>query len=207
MIMSQSEQEKNKEWKETRKVISAEFGIHRIYTRASLIYTKHKYGEGTVGAEVGVWTGDLSEVILAYLKPKELYLLDAWAAYPDYIKELKSRNFNGEYLKQEIWDDMYYGVCDRFKNNNNVKIIRSMSGEDIRGVKDKELDWAYLDASHAEQYVYNDLFAWWPKIKDGGILCGHDFLFPGVPLALDQFSREMGLVVWPCGNDWWINKE
>lgn len=207
MIKTQSEQENNEEWQKTRQIIKKEFGPYRIYTRASLIYIEHKYGTGTTGAEVGVWTGDLSDAILSYIKPQKLYLIDAWAAYPDYIKELKSRNFNGEYLRQTKWDDMYRGVCNRFKENKLVHIIRNMSGEEILGVDDEELDWAYIDASHVEKYVYKDLITWWPKIKSGGTLCGHDFLFPGIPLALAKFSRRMNLTVWPCGNDWWIDKE
>lgn len=207
MIKTQSEQDRNIESQETKKIIRDEFGVHRIYTRASLIHVKRKHGDETIGAEVGVWTGDLSSVILAYVKPKKLYLLDSWAAYPDYIKELKSRNCNADYLEQALWDKMYQGVCERFKQNKEVNIIKGMSGEKIPIISDGELDWAYLDASHFEEYVYKDLVNWWPKIKSGGTLCGHDFLFPGIPPALERFSREMNIDVWPCGNDWWIDKK
>jgi len=207
MIKAQPEQERNIEWKKVRQIIKEEFGIYRIYTRASLIYVKSKCGYGTVGAEIGVWTGDLSCSILSYMKPEKLYLIDSWAVYPDYIKELKSRNFNGEYLEQDRWDNMYRVVCDRYENNKLVNVIRNMSSDAAEKFNNEELDWVYIDASHIEKYVYKDLFAWWPKIKSGGTLCGHDFLFPGVSLALRKFSKKMNLIVWPCGNDWWIDKK
>ena len=207
MIKTQPEQEKNKDWQRARQIIKEEFGVYRIYTRASLIHVKDKHGPGTIGAEIGVWTGDLSDVIFSYVEPKKLYLIDSWAPYSDYIKELKSRNFNGDYLRQDKWDIMYDGVCCRFKDNNSIDILKGMSKDIAKDFKSEELDWAYIDASHTEEHVYEDLVSWWPKIKKGGTLCGHDFLFPEIPLALDRFSKEMNLTVWPCGADWWIDKE
>ncbi|HEV7223844.1 MAG TPA: class I SAM-dependent methyltransferase [Pirellulales bacterium] len=53
-----------------------------------------------------------------------------------------------------------------------------------------DLDFAFIDAAHDYQSVLADRQAWWPKIKKGGILAGHDFSsaqFPGVKQAVEAF--------------------
>jgi predicted O-methyltransferase YrrM len=41
---------------------------------------------------------------------------------------------------------------------------------------DASLDWVYLDGNHDLLHVIQDLYAWLPKIRPGGIISGHDFL-------------------------------
>ena len=53
-----------------------------------------------------------------------------------------------------------------------------------------ELDFVFLDAAHDYQSVLADLQAWWPRIKKGGVLAGHDYdgaMFPGVKRAVEAF--------------------
>ena len=53
-------------------------------------------------------------------------------------------------------------------------------------VKDKSLDFVFIDADHRYPAVIKDLAAWVPKLKPGGVLCGHDIHLPGVKKALDK---------------------
>ena len=41
---------------------------------------------------------------------------------------------------------------------------------------DEYFDFVYVDARHDRLGVMDDLHAWWPKIADGGMMCGHDFV-------------------------------
>ena len=55
---------------------------------------------------------------------------------------------------------------------------------------DESLDVVFLDAAHDDQSVRADLQAWWPKVRVGGRMAGHDYgdrQFPGVALAVDEF--------------------
>merc|ERR1711933_355569 len=47
---------------------------------------------------------------------------------------------------------------------------------------DSMLDLVFIDAAHDLKAVETDLRMWWPKLRDGGILAGHDFSMscPGV---------------------------
>jgi hypothetical protein len=206
MIMSQREQLNNSVWMYITGIIESIGTTHIIYTRPSLVYVQKKLGADTTGVEVGVWDGGNAQAILEFIKPKKLYLIDPWMLYPGFIKELEEMKFGEEYFKQEKFDKIYGIVVDRFKDNNAVEVMRGMSEDRVKEFKDESVDWAYIDGSHHTEYVYKDLVNWWPKIKKGGVLCGHDFLFPGIPPALEQFSKETGVTVWPHGSDWWINK-
>ena len=56
------------------------------------------------------------------------------------------------------------------------------------------LDLVYIDADHTEKSVREDVKFWAPKVRSGGIVCGHDYdfsKFPGVTIAVDEyFGRE-----------------
>ena len=43
------------------------------------------------------------------------------------------------------------------------------------------LDFVFLDADHSFESVWQDLRVWYPKIRIGGILAGHDFLDGELP--------------------------
>ena len=57
--------------------------------------------------------------------------------------------------------------------------------------KDGSLDFVFIDANHDYEYVKEDILAWLPKIKKGGIIAGHDYHlntidFPGVYKAVHE---------------------
>jgi predicted O-methyltransferase YrrM len=57
------------------------------------------------------------------------------------------------------------------------------------------LDYLYIDAGHYYEEVRDDLHAWWPHVKVGGLVCGDDYDLPGWPgvaQAWDEFEREFG---------------
>ena len=59
-----------------------------------------------------------------------------------------------------------------------------------RSYADESVACCFLDGEHTRAEVTRDFAAWWPKIKSGGILAGHDYNFPGVNQAVEQHIRE-----------------
>jgi hypothetical protein len=59
----------------------------------------------------------------------------------------------------------------------------------------------FIDGAHNEKAVTEDIEAWRPKVRPGGVLCGHDRGNRGVPKALKKTVGE-----WKegAGSIWWV---
>ncbi|MDE2010325.1 MAG: class I SAM-dependent methyltransferase [Candidatus Omnitrophica bacterium] len=57
---------------------------------------------------------------------------------------------------------------------NHVTLLRGLSWEMADRIERKSLDIVFLDADHRYSSVMKDIAAWFPTVKPGGILCGHD---------------------------------
>jgi predicted O-methyltransferase YrrM len=51
-------------------------------------------------------------------------------------------------------------------------------------------DMIYVDASHEEEDVYQDLCSYWEIVSDRGLMFGDDYSWDGVRLAVQRFARE-----------------
>lgn len=65
-------------------------------------------------------------------------------------------------------------------------LAHTLSWDAANRFADGTVDAVYIDADHARESVARDIAAWWPKLKRGGIMAGHDFSeeFPGVVAAV-----------------------
>lgn len=121
------------------------------------------------GVEVGVNKGENAKNILRHWHGSKLYLVDPWRKLDDY-NDTVNKNFD---------PNTYSSVKIRFaKYGERVEIIKAMSHEAAKVVPN-DLDFVYIDANHAYEYVKQDIELWYPKVKSGGILSGHDLFFPG----------------------------
>lgn len=67
--------------------------------------------------------------------------------------------------------------------------IRCPSAEAAKYVSDGSADVVFVDADHTYEGVRADIQAWLPKLKAGGMLCGHDYHpqnWPGVVQAVSE---------------------
>jgi predicted O-methyltransferase YrrM len=81
----------------------------------------------------------------------------------------------------------------RIRNAPRVEFIQSDSRAAAQHFEDTSVDLIFVDADHSESAVREDLAAWVPKVKTGGLLTGHDYgsrRHPGVKRAVDDFFAE-----------------
>jgi hypothetical protein len=140
--------------------------------------------------EVGVWRGYFSFPFLRRWRGKRMVLVDAWCKLPD-----------SEYrdIRNEHYDPNDYQIvktkCDRI--GDRVRMYQGLSVNAAGDTPDDSLDFVYIDANHAYEYVYADLRAWYPKVRIGGVLAGHDIFTqscPDVTSAVVEFCLEYKLV-------------
>ena len=78
----------------------------------------------------------------------------------------------------EQWHAHWRAFLDNLRDaglEDRVRVMKLPSAEAAEHFAAVSLDLVFLDADHRYEYVLADIAAWWPKLKTGGVLCGHDY--------------------------------
>ena len=165
---------------------------------------QHYHG---VAVEVGVAEGDFS-----------FNLLDHWYGICHMVDPWEQQVTPGYCLHGEADQEARYQrvlkTCRTYLSR--ARPLRMTSIEAVKRFDDGSLDMCYIDAIHTYESCKQDIALWYPKVKRGGILAGHDYLEGvhgnqefGVKRAVDEFASANGLAVnvipeeWPS---WWVVK-
>jgi len=132
-----------------------------------------------IGCEIGVLNGyNLYNILSKVENIKKVYAIDPWIEYQDW---------NSYINKNSIKDSkkIAFDILDDFKEK--VQIIEKLSSEAFCFIKDQELDFIFIDGDHSREGVSKDLKNYYPKIKNNGIISGHDFQLIEVREAILEF--------------------
>lgn len=138
----------------------------------------------TKGVEVGVSTGRNFSRLLENCPSLHLTGVDIFEERPGLEKE-GGQSFEGWNLPGH--EKRLREMVERCYSTRG-KLIKGYSTEVAKEFEDKSLDFVFLDGDHRHAQVREDILAWRPKVRDGGVLCGHDYQekFPGVIKAVDD---------------------
>jgi hypothetical protein len=133
-----------------------------------------------VCAEIGVYKGDFSELILES-EPKKLHLIDPWKFEVD--PAYAGSWYGGTLGKsQASMDSIYKSVLSRFRSqirSGVVEVHRNISAKSCSQFPDNYFDWIYIDGNHKYEFVKTDLEMFLPKVKLHGLVAGDDYDSPG----------------------------
>jgi len=98
------------------------------------------------------------------------------------------------------------------KIDPRLRVIDAESERAAKSIPAASLDAVYIDAGHSFTDVTRDLAIWYERVRDGGIVAGHDYIFSThfhPQLAVDLFCKRIGTVA--RFNDeqfptWWFFK-
>lgn len=151
---------------------------------------------GGVCAELGVDIGEFSQIILDVNYPRELWLVDCWSHQTEAVYGHDPAN-----PASGIVDERYIYTVKRFFNNPKVRILREWTSNAATLFPPDYFDWVYIDANHLK--VDADIAAWWPLVKPGGWMTGHDYTAAGdfilVKPMVDKWIAETGLELFVAG--------
>lgn len=150
--------------------------------------------EGAHFVEVGVWQGRsicyLAEVMLACGKQLRLDGIDPFrnfpepkTGYPDALRPL---------VTAHSWLDVVSSNLRRQGMLDYVNLIQAASPAAAGMYADGSLDFVWIDGAHDRASVEADCRAWWPKIRPGGTMAGHDFDWPEVRQGVMDAQIEDG---------------
>jgi len=154
-----------------------------------------KFSSGSKFVEVGCWKGKSASYLAVELinsgKNIEFYCVDTWEGSIEHHEQMPDQ-----------LPSLYDTFIDNMKPLENTYIpLRMPSIEASSKFEDSSLDFVFIDASHEYQDVKDDIAAWLPKIKKGGILAGHDYMLPSVNNAVNESINVNGLIdinCWVC---------
>lgn len=170
-----------------------------------LIYllNQREYG---IGCEVGVHTGDTTVALLAHLPKIRVYhAIDPWVSYEQY-DGTKYRKPGHKQLK--TWGQAKKRFMEVIKPfHKRVSVYEMTSVEACKKIKDESLDWIFIDANYEYPYIKENLELWTPKVKEGGIVSGHDYggKWRDIKKAVDEFVQKNKLHI-EANYVWWFDK-
>jgi hypothetical protein len=189
--------------------------LKRILPRPAIRFLKSKDKEDLVGCELGAYNGHNAKSILKELKMKKLYLVDPWDDAEGYdAKGYTDTNPFGDMQKAEKKVRKLKRQMDEMNSEKlfrapEIEIIKATSAEAAKLIP-KGLDFVYVDGAHDYESVKKDIQLYWPKIKRGGLLCGHDFYnlncseHDGVIRAVTEFAVKNKFKLIISHPDWLI---
>lgn len=117
----------------------------------------------TTMAEVGVRDGRTT-----------FYLLDNCPTLTIYGVDLSINGFYNNAVKEKYGDRLIPIQGNSHEVYNNVPMV----------------DLVFIDADHSYKGCKGDIIVYSPKVKQGGILSGHDIDYPGVNSAVNELIKK-----------------
>lgn len=149
----------------------------RLSTRGELASYMDELGLAGEGVEVGVRDGDFSVWTLTHwTRGTKLHLVDPWLAQDSSVYNDVS---NVAQTEQNARHDLVLSTMQS-KFPGRFEIHRTFSVEASKKFADGSLVYVYIDARHDYKGVVEDLEAWWPKLAQGGVFSGHDWVPDGI---------------------------
>lgn len=154
------------------------------------------------GAEVGVQEGVFSRKLLL-AGVRHMTMIDAWRVF-----SAEEYNDGANVSELQQLRNMATAVEAVQEFSGRYDIVRDLSANAAKRYPDGHFDFVYLDANHRYESILEDVRIWAPKVRTGGIVCGHDYLdgeLPqgsfGVKRAVNEyFGRPPDIVTdeyWP----------
>lgn len=144
----------------------------------------------------------LATIFIGFLMPEDgkLYAVDCFDNKIDPVSKniRSSNNYTYSIYQQFLSNIKHHRLCDKV-------VPVKMSNVEAAEILDVSPDLLYIDSSTEEDLVYQDIMTWYPKVKNGGIICGNNWKwFESVEKGVRRAAKELGKAVTAHGNFWFF---
>jgi hypothetical protein len=165
--------------------------------------------------EVGTWKGGSALTMARHLErlwlDAEILCVDTWLGALEMWTDLDDPERHGALRLHHGYPTVYYTfLANVVRAGQQYRVtpfpVPSLTAAQWCALRGVRADLIYLDASHEEEDVYQDLVTWWDIVAPGGILFGDDWSWDGVRLAVQRFAREYRLAIAHRHDKWELTK-
>jgi len=175
--------------------------------RGAAEFVKEKFKFPIVVAEVGVEKGINAAEMVQKMNIERLYAIDHYLPFTDYLGGFCPPN-----IQDEVYDIMFKNLSHHW---DKIVLVTRTSVNASKLFSDEFFDFIYIDGNHNYDSVRQDIDVWFPKVKKGGLLGGHDYDIRNIERqdvteAVKDFAKENSLevMIFPGGqpqfSDWGI---
>lgn len=150
-----------------------------------------------VGVEIGVKRGENIKKVLQACPNFHFYAVDCWDPKLQYINWAKG----AQSVNEKFFNKLNRTYPDR------ITKLKGYSAEMSKMIGDNSVDLIFVDGDHSFEGCTADIELWYPKLKLGGFIAGHDYgheRFPGVKQAVDKIFPNAAIL---SDMVWLIQKE
>jgi predicted O-methyltransferase YrrM len=142
--------------------------------------------------EVGSWQGKSAAYMAVEIinsgKRISLACVDPWQ---DGGPDLRDTNYFKS-LQKPLYDIFLHNIKPVA---HLIRPYRMTSVEAASQFEDKSIDFIMLDGDHNYPAVLEDIRAWLPKMRPGGLMAGDDYRWPGVTQSVTEAFGDKATVV------------
>lgn len=179
--------------------ISGFFNFSEFYD-----FIASNFENGATFIEVGAWFGKsviyLAQRVKSLNKIIKIYAVDTWEG-------TKNESMLMDIVKQ-FGGNIYGEFINNIKDCNVDDLITPIIKDSCLAAEnfsDNSVDFIFLDADHSYEAAKSDILTWYPKVKSGGIISGHDYGFwSGVNKAVDELIPNVKTFQ---GTVWYYKKD
>lgn len=172
--------------------------------------------------EIGTDRGDFASAILDQWQGRRLHCVDPWdngtpgwtGRKPD--GSLDTGSHGRPWLHSDRRQDLAVAKLRLQSRHNGRFAIHQLTSRRAAATLGGEFDFVYIDGNHIRDYVAEDIALWWPRVRSGGILAGHDWNGPWqgeVRPAVMAHAAQHGLIIYLVSGDrttgttsWYLEK-
>jgi predicted O-methyltransferase YrrM len=162
------------------KSIPGWFDFQDIYSQAV-----SDASDGSYFVEVGTWEGSSAAYMAVEIANSEKKIkfdvVDTW---------------KGDAGTGPVSKDLRRSFIANMKKGNAFKYISNVvTGISVKAAKryeDESLDFVFIDADHSYESVLKDVATWYPKMKPGKMMAGHDIQQMEVKRAVVEYFGKLG---------------
>lgn len=165
--------------------------------------------------EVGTWKGGSALTLADHAArlglDAEIICVDTWLGALEMWTDLDDAGRYGALALKHGYPTLYYqflaNVCRAGRQAAVTPFpVPSVTAAQWFSLRDVRADLIYIDGSHEEEDVYQDLVSYWDLVRPGGVLFGDDWSWDGVRLAAQRFASENGLAIAHRHDKWELKR-